>query len=414
MNLLVESIYQVSRATRRSSDRKLILVLNVAVPFADLPRNVKLLQASLLAAMSPNSPPGPQNVPEIMQQSRGFISQLSQIAQLAYTASASRNTESGHPGTTSRTLSSEQHPALDTPIRVIGLVHALLSQLLPPILARLGDAESQEIIVCVAKEIIKPAIDFIVAICALPSGQTSEEMEHRPMIDSVTSLLDCLLLVRMSRNTVQSAPDSGESTGILFPFAEVVAVWSTELICTRMKHAIDQRSNVVTDRIATRRQSTINKSLNALFTTLLGIIGRCVGDPPYSNSSDDVAQDQNMERYQKPCIRLVDTRICDLLTGLIAALDSEGNTSPEAGTGTLFAAGVDTVPRSQDATDNLTGNSQSSLSLWEEIGLDRGMLVAMGCVAEQMMINEGAEDHDELLDARWLKDFCDEKQHWGI
>jgi hypothetical protein len=306
---------------------------------------------------------------------------------------------------------------MQTPIRIIGLVEALLSQLLSPILIRVGDAESQEIMIAVAKGIIKPAIDFIIATCAPTSDRSPGKSEHRPMVDSVTSLVDRLLQVRTLRNTVQSASVAGESAIMVCPLAEVIALWSTELVCAKVKHAIDQSSNAITDRIASRRQSTKSTAINALITTFLEIIGRCIGDPSISISSDNVADGQNMERRQKPCIRLVNTRICDLLTKLIAELDSETDTLSGSGHGMLIATGTSTATSLHDATDSHAGNRQSIHALWERIGLDRRTMLAMSCVAEQMMIIEGEDGCEKPSGGSmygWLKQICGEEQDWGM
>jgi hypothetical protein len=354
-----------------------------------------------------------------MEQSRNFIFQLSHIARLAYAASAtnvSRDTESACHGTTSSTPS-EQHQTPETPIRIIGLVEALLSQLLPPILAQLGEAESQEIVVAVANGIIKPAINFIIATCGLPSGRTSEETGNRTMLDSVTSLVDCLLQVRIPRNSAQTASVSGESGATLLPFAEVVALWSTELVYARVKHSIHDSGNIITGRIASRRQSTKNTALNALITTLLGIVGKCIGNPFFLDPPDAVAHDQDMEGHQKLSIRLVNTRICDLLTKLIAELDTEVVTRSGTGPGMCLPTGTSASTSFQDATDTHAGDSQLIHALWEKTGLDRKTMLAMGCVAEQMMIAEGAEDCEETSEAsvcEWLKEICGEKQDWGM
>lgn len=370
--------------------------------------------ASISCPGSLNELLDPSDLYTLMEQARNIVSQLSQVSCLAFSATVPQNLQLGKDEVVFGTSPFEGQTTLGSPAKIIGLLESLLSRLLPPLFARLGSVEAREITLAVANGIIKPIVNALIAVCALPSGQ--DDAEQPRMVDRVTSLLHSLLPISSARTCAQSASVSANSAETSFPFAEMISLWSTDLVYAKVMHSIDQDSKDTTRRATIDQQSIKNPTLNALINTILGIVGRCIRYPFGVASSDYQADDQMPEKaHQGSYIRLVNTRICDKLTRLIAELGSEIGTASQTEPAPCSSANASTSLPIHDVEESVTGNPKLGRALWESIGLEKGTWLAMCCVAEQMMISEEAEIGAENLSGSsvgWLEEICGEQQDW--
>lgn len=248
------------------------------------------------------------------------------------------------------------------------------------------------------------------------------------MFDSATSLLNHLLQLDCPLALNQGASISRASSGTWFPFAEIISLWSTDMICAKVTHVMIQYSEETTALSPSHQRSIEDPAFNHLIDTLLGVIDRCIRYPSEcilcssnSGSTSQYHTDHISEScQQKPSLsRLVNTRICDLLTRLVAKLDSEVGIA--SGIKPQAAPKVNKIrsPDSQVCLESVTRNTKpakSNRALWKNIGLERRSVLAMCCLAEQMMIDEGAENCEDSTQEEWLswmKEMIDAPQDWS-
>lgn len=245
------------------------------------------------------------------------------------------------------------------------------------------------------------------------------------MSESATSLLKHLIQLSCPLAFDQGASVSRGTTGTCFPFAEVISLWSADIICAKVTHAMIQSA---TDLSPSLQRSIEDPAFNHLIDILLGIVDRCIRYSSkcilYSFNPGSTRQhptDHIPEScQQEPSIsRLVNTRICNLLTRLVAKLDSEVG----------IASGIELEatpkvyrirsPDIQACRESITRNAKpakSNRAFWKNIGLERRSVLTMCCLAEQMMIDEGAEDCEDTTEEEslsWMKEIIDAPQDWS-
>lgn len=298
------------------------------------------------------------------------------------------------PGTSQTDGGSNSQTNLVDPARMIGLVETLTSRLIPQILGQLQSEEGVgRVIMAVAKGIIKPSIEAITSICAqhpdhifYPESDHGDRQNHT--LKCVKSLLDHLLQVTAIRSLAFEGSTAQKSSRPFFPFAEVVALWSMEALCAFIRGILCEARK---DRYAlspTARQ--LEDPSNAVIMTLLQIADRCIEHLPCGDSF----RSSHEKRFgtgdgQENIARYVKTRLCDIITKLIADIEMEVEVIPAQHL--AHGDNTDTTTTQQQehtGEDSMKGTEPWIGPLWMSVGMKRETMIAICSVAERLMISE--------------------------
>jgi hypothetical protein len=245
----------------------------------------------------------------------------------------------------------------------------------------------------VADDVIRPTINAIISYRAFTSHDTYENAEPS-MLDCATSLLNHL---QQLSSSLPSKQDASAYRGIkrnVFPFVDAISLWSAEAICAKVTHLLKPSSGT-RDQSFSLRQTMRNSAFNHSINLLLCIIDSGIWHSSRAKTQEQQDTQQRSPRHPERLLisRLVGTRICNSMTRLVARLESEVRYPSGTELEPLQERSSRPIPNFQALTDRAPGTAEpagTTKALWENIGLERQTLVAMCCLAEQLIIDEGA------------------------
>jgi hypothetical protein len=265
-----------------------------------------------------------------------------------------------------------------------------------------GSIAKGKVIFAVAKGVIKPAIGQISSAFSHPERLEDHQMPantgvatQKKVLQTTKNLLERLLQVVP---TYYLADQNGRPFKTS-PFAEVIALWSVEALCSgimSMKTASTSSITLVSSTLDSAKEA--RKPINNTIATLIELTGMCL---PLMHSSATSGCGSN-DGISKNTTSSVATRICDSITQLVAEIDvdvsSEIGAPPPAD-----AEKLDYTPddgKEDDAHNHdppsSTDKQVNTMSLWIHLGIDRENMLAMCRLAEGLMIRESQGMGDEV------------------
>lgn len=338
----------------------------------------------------------------LLDQALDVISQLTQTVKLAFSsATISQGVQPLDQQSVpcaSASIRNMRLPVQD-PVRMITLVTTLVEKFLPAILGRLeGSIAKGKVIFAVAKGVIKPAIRQISSAFSHPERLEDHQMPantgvatQKKVLQTTKNLLERLLQVVP---TYYLADQNGRPFKTS-PFAEVIALWSIEALCSgimSMKTASTSSITLVSSTLDSAKEA--RKPINNTIATLIELTGMCL---PLMHSSATSGCGSN-DGISKNTTSSVATRICDSITQLVAEIDVD--VSSEIGAPPAAAILDYTADGKEDDAHNHgppnTDEQENTMSLWIHLGIDRENMLAMCRLAEGLMIRESQGMGDEV------------------
>lgn len=361
-----------------------------AASLENLPRDVTQLQTLLLP---PNPSPSPSTSFEthqtiLMEQSLKVISKLAQILQVAFSAyhrtvqdprqlrAQVTDVPDGHTG------------SAPDPGELVEQVGKLIAHLVPAIMGRLADDETVgRVVGAVVEGIIKPCIEAVTTLCVVHRQNTPDLAER--MVGYVRTLLDHLSRVTTERRSCAERMEAERSSDVAgYPFADAIALYSTEAICTYVRKLV-QNSVGISPRAA--GDGNEGGSTDRVVPMLVQLAQGSLRLFPYMDggAGTEEAQDGVRGDLEGTARRYVKTaRVCDGITKLAADLQWQVNATTFAKNDIAPGHQANSDQQRQASDGRVGGENDGVMPLWKCIGMKRETMVALCVLAERFMVWE--------------------------